>query len=425
MHCSRQSLVLCRNRVALVCLAAAVVVLAASRFPVRSSGNVPAAQALESVVLPAQGSCGFTLGFAALRTLVGTETIGECLEDEHFNPGNGNAEQRTARGLLVWRKADNWTAFTDGYVTWVNGPLGVQRRLNTQRFDWEGDAGASGTEVIDASPAPGAQPAVTVLAAGDVAGCAPAQRAGADATARLLDTHPGAVLVLGDAAYDSGTADEFQRCYAPTWGRHVERTYPAPGNHEYLTPGAAGYFAYFGAAAGEAGRGYYSYRLGDWLVVSLNSNCAAVGGCGAGSTQDRWLRATLAANPVRCTLAYMHHPRFSSGEHGGDVTLEPLWRALYDGGADLVLAGHDHNYERFAPQTPSGQADPQRGLRSFVVGTGGVGTRAIPRQVPNSEVRRTGTLGVLKLTLAAAGYDWDFIPVAGQTFRDTGSASCH
>ncbi len=199
----------------------------------------------------------------------------------------------------------------------------------------------------------------------------PTASPGAEITAGLLDGLTGTVAVLGDTAYENGTPDEFARCYEPTWGRHKARTRPAVGNHEYGTPGAAGYFAYFGAAAGEAGKGWYSYDLGAWHVVALNSNCSLVG-CQAGSEQEQWLRADLAANGARCTVAYMHHPRFSSGNvHGGSSAVDPLWRALEADGAELVLAGHDHDYERFAPQTASGALDVERGVRQFVVGTGG------------------------------------------------------
>ncbi len=190
--------------------------------------------------------------------------------------------------------------------------------------------------------------------------------------------------------------------------------------------GAAPYFRYFGQVAGDSERGYYDYRLAAWHVVVLNSNCEEVGGCAAGSPQERWLRATLATQPTACTLAYMHHPRFSSGsEHGSDPTLQPLWQALYDAGADLVLAGHDHHYERFAPKDPGGRLDPARGLRSFVVGTGGNELRGLGALESGSELRQTELHGILKLTLDPGSYSWEFIPEAGRTFQDTGSDRCH
>ena len=262
-----------------------------------------------------------------------------------------------------------------------------------------------------------------LLAAGDIASC---QSSGDEATAKVLDGLAGTVATLGDNAYQSGTAKEFVDCYDPTWGRHKARTRPSPGNHDYGTADAAGYFDYFGAAAGDRGKGYYSYDLGTWHVIALNSNCAQVGGCEAGSAQEQWLRADLKAHPARCTLAYWHHPRFSSGTtHGSDPATQALWRALYDHGADVVLAGHEHNYERFAPQNPDGEADPERGIREFVVGTGGRSHYTIVDPIANSEIHNDDTYGVLKLTLRPKGYDWQFVPVEDARFTDSGSARCH
>jgi hypothetical protein len=262
-----------------------------------------------------------------------------------------------------------------------------------------------------------------LLAAGDIASCA---SSGDEATAALLDARPSAVVAtLGDNAYDSGTATEFANCYHPTWGRSKARTHPAAGNHDYGTAGAAGYYGYFGAAAGDPSKGYYSYDLGTWHVVALNSNCSVVS-CGAGSAQEQWLRADLAASSATCTLAYWHHPRFSSGTaHGSSTTVAPLWQALYDNNADLVLAGHEHNYERFGPLGPSGQVDSARGLRSFVVGSGGRSHYGFGTPLTGSEVRNSDAYGVLQLTLAAEGFTWQFVPEAGRTFTDAGSAACH
>jgi hypothetical protein len=262
-----------------------------------------------------------------------------------------------------------------------------------------------------------------LLAAGDIASCASTSD---EATADLLDSLAGTVAALGDLAYESGSAMEFANCYDPTWGRHKARTMPSPGNHEYGTPGAAGYYSYFGAAAGDPARGYYSYDRASWHVIVVNSNCAAVGGCNAGSPQELWLRGDLAANPGDCTLAYWHHPRFSSAAvHGNNAAVRPLWQALYDYGADVVLGGHDHTYERFAPQTPAGVADATFGIREFVVGTGGRSHYGFGVPKPNSEVRNGDTFGVLQLTLHASSYDWEFVPVAGGTFTDAGSSACH
>jgi acid phosphatase type 7 len=262
-----------------------------------------------------------------------------------------------------------------------------------------------------------------LVGAGDIASCA---SSGDEATANLLDGIPGTVYTLGDNAYESGTSAEFANCYNPSWGRHMARTRPSVGNHEYLTAGASGYYNYFGAAAGDPSKGYYSYDLGAWHIIALNSMCENVGGCGASSTMVTWLKGDLAANPSSCTLAYWHHPVFSSGStHGNNPKMIPSWDALYAGGADVVLSGHDHDYERFAPQTSSGVADPTRGIREFVVGTGGRSHRAFGTIRANSEVRNSDTYGVLKLTLHTSSYEWQFVPEAGKTFSDSGSGSCH
>jgi hypothetical protein len=200
---------------------------------------------------------------------------------------------------------------------------------------------------------------------------------------------------------------------------------PSPGNHEYNTANATGYYGYFGNPAGDPTEGYYSYNLGAWHILVINSNCSAIGGCGAGSPQEVWLRADLAAYPSMCALAYWHHPRFSSGQHGNDAALQPIWQALYDHDADVIVNGHDHNYERFAPQDPAGNADPANGIREFVVGTGGKSLRSLGTLRANSEVTDTTSYGVIKFTLHVTGYDWQFIPVAGATFTDSGSGACH
>ena len=292
--------------------------------------------------------------------------------------------------------------------------------------------GTPGTPIPN-PPAPPDSRVATLVGAGDIAQCGSSgpSASKAEATAKLLDAVPRnastVVYTTGDNVYDSGTASEFKNCYAPTWGRHKDRTRPVPGNHDYNTAGASGYYGYFGAAAGQAGKGWYSYDLGAWHVVVLNSNCAAIGGCGAGSPQEQWLRADLAASPAVCTVAMWHHPRFNSGRtHGNNMEVAPLWNALYEHGADVVLNGHVHVYERFAPQRPDAVADPAHGIRQFTVGTGGAPGYAFQTTPqPNSEMRRTGTDGLLKLTLRATGYDWNFVPVAGQDFSDSGAGSCH
>jgi hypothetical protein len=262
-----------------------------------------------------------------------------------------------------------------------------------------------------------------VVGAGDIAMCS---SRGDERTAALLDATPGTVIAVGDNAYPHGRAGDFRNCYAPSWGRHRFRTWPVPGNHDYHTAGASGYFGYFGARAGDPTRGYYSYDVGTWHVIALNSNCDRIGGCQAGSPEEQWLRADLSAHPAACTLAYWHHPRFSSGtDHGSDPMMQPFWQALYDFGTEIVVGGHDHDYERFAPQTPRGDADAAAGIREFVVGTGGASLATLGPSIANSQVGRDDTHGVLQLTLRAGSYSWKFVSVAGRSFTDSGSQSCH
>src|SRR5207302_2093847 len=253
---------------------------------------------------------------------------------------------------------------------------------------------------------------------GDIADCA---KTGDSLTANLMDTIPGTVFAAGDNAYPNGTSTVYKNCYNPTWGRFKARTKPVPGNHDYLTAGAAGYFNYFGSLAGQSGKGYYSYDLGTWHVVALNSNIAM----NVGSAQEVWLKADLAKSTKQCTVAYWHHPLFSSGNEGAHPETQPLFQDLYDAGAEVVVVGHDHDYERFAPQSPNGVADSLHGIREFVAGTGGGGLFAAHTPVANSEVLNDNTIGVLKLTLRTSGYTWKFLPIPGKTFTDEGSGSCH
>ena len=254
------------------------------------------------------------------------------------------------------------------------------------------------------------------VGAGDIANCD--LLGGAHATAALLDNIAGTVFTLGDHAYEQGTAEEFRRCYEPTWGRHKARTRPAPGNHDYLTRGGRPYFEYFGAAAGSDKRGYYSFDLGGWHIISLNSSLPSL------SAQAKWLREDLAAHPVDCVLAYWHVPVYSSGPHGPDPAMRGIWSILYKAGADVVLNGHDHIYERFAPQDDKGKPDAEHGIREFIAGTGGGGVYRTGKAAPNSEVHNNTTYGVLKLTLAPGRYAWEFVPIPGGRFRDEGAASC-
>ncbi|MGH2463248.1 MAG: metallophosphoesterase family protein [Candidatus Limnocylindria bacterium] len=264
-------------------------------------------------------------------------------------------------------------------------------------------------------------PAPVVLAAGDIAAC---DSDGDEATAAMLDGLDGTILTLGDHAYPDGTNADFASCYDPSWGRHRDRTYPTPGNHEYETPGAAAYFAYFGERAGTLGEGWYSFDLGAWHLIALNSNCDEVGGCGTDSPQAAWLRADLAEHPAACTLAYWHHPRWSSSdEHGPDPRTDELWRILFTAGADLVLSGHDHVYERFLPMDADGAAAPT-GLTQFVVGTGGRSRYRFGAILPTSAAHDSATYGVLQLTLHPDAYAWEFVSASGTRFADSGSADC-
>ena len=272
--------------------------------------------------------------------------------------------------------------------------------------------------------------AYTVYAAGDIARCKhPDPRwSGAAATATLVEgllrlEPQSAVLSLGDHTYPKGAAAEFEHCYGPTWGRFRERTWPTPGNHEYLTPGARPYFAYFGE---RAGRGYSSLRLGSWRVISRDSNLSGA----AHAAQIDWLRAELARQPSTCTLAFWHHPLYTSGGHLGPGRMRDAFALLYNAGAEIVLSGHDHDYERFAPQDADGRLDRARGLRQFVVGTGGAYATPFLQLTPHSDVREASLDGVLALRLLDGAYEWRFLPAApnrvpaGAT-PDHGRSACH
>jgi hypothetical protein len=263
-----------------------------------------------------------------------------------------------------------------------------------------------------------------LVGAGDIASCD--DLSGAYATAALIEKIPGTVFAVGDLAYPNGSDVDFKNCYGPTWGRFKDRTRPAPGNHEYHSGGASPYASYFGGSD-DLARGYYSYDLGQWHIVSLNSECLHAGGCDASSPQGKWLQSDLAQHRAGCTLAYFHRPLFSSGlAHGADIQVRPLWEILYHAGADVIISGHDHDYERFLPQDPNGKPDPEHGVREFVVGTGGKNShRLFSRIEPNSESHQADTFGVLKLTLHPKSYDWQFVPQQGKTFSDSGTGNCH
>lgn len=244
-----------------------------------------------------------------------------------------------------------------------------------------------------------------------------------------VDQRPAAVLILGDLCH-TPSANCFDNYFRPSWGRLFSITHPVTGNHEYLVAGAGYYFDYWngvGNADGPAGnrsQGYYSYDLGAWHIIALNSQCSQAGGCNSGSAQYTWLQQDLQSHPNKCTLAYYHIPVFSSGGRANN-NMKQIYTLLYNNNVEVVLNGHDHIYERFAPQDPNGLADPARGIREFIAGTGGANHTSISSIQPNSEIRNTDTFGALKITLHPSSYTWQFVPVAGKTFTDSGTTSCH
>lgn len=265
-------------------------------------------------------------------------------------------------------------------------------------------------------PLPALAATLTVYAAGDIGQCG---SEGSELTARLLEKDAAPILALGDIAYPKGTAEDFRQCFVSTWGHLRQRIHPTPGNHDYGTAEARGYFDYFGKRAGEPGRGWYSFQLGEWHVISLNSNVDA----GPGSRQLAWLKEDLARNRRRCVLAFWHHPRFSSGRHGDIPDMQTAWETLFEAGASLVLAGHDHHYERMAPLNAQGEPS-HSGMRSFVVGTGGARHYRVDRRRTGSEAVLVGQWGVLKLELGPTSYAWSFLQTEGNDRSDMGQEQC-
>jgi acid phosphatase type 7 len=289
---------------------------------------------------------------------------------------------------------------------------------------------SSGTTggVVSPPIAGGADPVINAL--GDIAACSSKynNRDGQLQTAALLGQLDGPILGLGDYVYSNGSPTYYANCFDPVWGSLKPRFYPAVGNHDYETSKAAGYFGYFGAAAGDPSLGYYSFDLGQWHIVALNSNCNqldSVNECNAGSAQELWLRADLAAHANLCTLAFWHHPLYSSGKEGNAPRMHDIYQALIDYHAELVINGHDHTYERFAPQDANGLPDPVNGIPEFVVGTGGKDHGRLVNLQPNSLIFDNTTFGVLRVVLHPDGYDYQFVPVAGGVFTDSGSGKCH
>jgi Calcineurin-like phosphoesterase len=280
--------------------------------------------------------------------------------------------------------------------------------------------------LLAGTPRAGTLLAGTLLAAGDIPPCPHGKPTGGSrATAAIIGAHHGTVAPLGDLINGHTPRGDYKGCYGRTWGRYRSRTRPALGNHDYIRGSAAAYFSYFGRRAGPRGKGYYSYNLAAWHIVVINSNCSHIGGCRAGSPEERWLRLDLATHRALCTLAYWHKPLFTSGPpHSGDPELRAFWQDLYRAGADVILNGHNHQYERFAPQNPSGGFDPHRGIREFVVGTGGSPLDPFREIKPNSQARNATTYGVLKLTLEPGSYRWRFLATPGHAFTDSGSGTC-
>ncbi|WP_165794866.1 metallophosphoesterase family protein [Solimicrobium silvestre] len=268
---------------------------------------------------------------------------------------------------------------------------------------------------------------ITVYAAGDIADCRTKKStARSIATATLInagiaDDPQAIVLTMGDHTYPVGVQAEFETCYQPSWGKFKDRTYPSPGNHEYYSPNGIGYYQYFGEAAGSQRQSYYSVNKGAWHIISLNSNLNKEDL----QTQLDWLAQDLKKNRSACTLAYWHHPVYSSGLHGNNKHMKPVWEMLMAAKADVILSGHDHHYERFALQNSQGDEDIQTGIREFIVGTGGAKLAPVFWKKSNSEIVNTNTNGVLKLLLKKQGYEWQFLPIEGSSFTDQGSTACH
>ncbi|RPJ27481.1 MAG: DNRLRE domain-containing protein [Chloroflexi bacterium] len=362
-----------------------------------------------------------------------------------------NTTNASKHGPSVYATDPSWS---ESEITWesrpsrVSGPLDSVGSVNTDtwvEYDVTSLVSADGTFsfvlAIDSSDAAtfssrqGSQPpqlvitfgsgltptptpmltdeGVIFVGAGDISDCG---NDNDELTAQLLDAIPGTVFTTGDNVYNSGTSEQFANCYEPTWGRHKDRTRPVPGNHDYRTEGAAGYFQYFNNVPS-----YYAYDLGGWRIYALNSEIDV----SETSEQVIWLQSDLAANPRQCVLAYWHQPRWSSGDnHGSDRKYQTVWQIFYEASAELVLNGHEHSYERFAPMNAAGEIDPL-GLREFVVGMGGRDHYDFGTILPASEVQDNTSYGVLKLVLRPTGYDWEFVPAAGSTFTDSGSADCH
>ncbi|HVH69045.1 MAG TPA: PKD domain-containing protein [Gemmatimonadales bacterium] len=366
---------------------------------------------------------GFTFTDSGTYDCHGT-TAGPPVSSVAVSPNPASVEVGVDVQLTATPLDASGNPLSDRLVTWSTSNTAVAKVNGSgDVFGWApGTAtitatsdGVSGTTTVTVV----STTAATLVGAGDIAVCNVPED---EATAALIDNIQGTVFTAGDNAYPDGTADQFNNCYTPSWGRFLSRTRPSPGNHDYTTAGAPAYYNYFGASAGDPTKGYYSYDLGAWHVIVVNNYVDA----SAGSTQEQWLKADLAASTKQCTAAIWHEPKYSSGIlHGDNNTWLAIWTDLYEAGAEIIINGHEHTYERFAPMTPNGVADPVNGIREFVVGTGGAGLEALGTIEPNSEAVQNSAHGVLRLVLRPTGYQWRFFSEAGQTFSDTGSAPCH
>jgi hypothetical protein len=350
----------------------------------------------------------------------GTSTIQVTAKDQFGNPVSGATVSLSATGAGV-------TLTQPGAATDATGVASGSLKASSTGTDVV-SATAGGVAITQTASVnvQAAGASVVFIGAGDIADCGTSDD---EATAALINAIPTVpVFTLGDNAYPNGSTSNYKNCYDPSWGAFKSRTHPSAGNHEYdVSSTAAPYFAYFGASAGPSGLGYYSFDLGSWHIIVLNSNITT----DAGSAQDLWLKADLVAHPNLCTLAYWHHPLYSSvggtaGTSGAVITsARPLWDDLYAAGADLVLNGHRHVWERLAPMKPDGTPDPVKGIRTIIAGMGGESGGDFTNIFPTSEVREGRTFGILKLTLSSGSYTWQFIGVPGSTFTDTGTGTCH
>ena len=394
------------------------------------------------------GSGGLTTGFALALLAAIVVVIGWVrLRRGRTGRGSGPQARMRAAGRVVRRVMVGLGRRTSRW--WLAGAAMIAAIVIAgASTEWYGAVAVSHPRTLDATsnylglrPAKASTQAV-VVAAGDIA-CpagqadigdntegatdqirAPRATCGQPATAKLIgQMKPDAVLALGDTQYPDGAYSQYERSYARSWGQFRAITYPAIGNHEYLTRQARGYFEYFGHRAGNQNQGWYSYDLATWHVIVLNSECQYIGGCGTGSPQERWLTADLAAHPNGCTLAYWHEPRWSSGTHGSNPLYSAVWRDLAAARADVVLNGHDHDYERFAPLSADGQMDTN-GVREFIAGTGGESHYKFHLPATGSQVRIANTFGVLRLALEPGAYEWRFISISGATL-DAGKTACH